>query len=124
MKSLTLTPARSPLIVQIRSWATLRRIWRRRSITRWGALGRPAMPAEAVRHLVGHGVRALLRRGLAASSDADERLVEQGFPIFLEHYAANICVGTRCYPHLEEALIDSFEELIPVLAAIASVRSR
>jgi phosphoglycolate phosphatase len=68
------------------------------------ALGRAPVPAESVRHLVGHGARALLRNGLAATGEANEQLVEQGFPIFIEHYAANICVGTRAYPRLEEAL--------------------
>jgi phosphoglycolate phosphatase len=69
-----------------------------------GRLGRPGVAPEAVRHLVGHGARTLLRKGLAASGQAHEELVEQGFPIFLEYYAANICVGTRCYPALEPAM--------------------
>jgi phosphoglycolate phosphatase len=68
------------------------------------ALGRPPVDPESVRHLVGHGARALLRRGLAATGETTEALVEQGFPIYLEHYAANICVGTQVYPHLEAAL--------------------
>jgi phosphoglycolate phosphatase len=69
-------------------------------------LGRPGVEPQSVRHLVGHGARALLRRGLAASGDSDEALVERGFPIYLDHYAANICVGTRCYPALEEAMAE------------------
>jgi phosphoglycolate phosphatase len=64
-----------------------------------GALGRPEVDPETVRHLVGHGARALLRKALT-----DEELVEQGLPIYLDFYAANICVGTRCYPALEPAL--------------------
>lgn len=68
------------------------------------ALGRPTVDPESVRHLVGDGARALLRKGLAASGDAPEALVEQGLPIYLEHYAANICVGTTIYPALEEAM--------------------
>jgi phosphoglycolate phosphatase len=82
-------------------------------------LGRPIVAPESVRHLVGQGARALLRKGLAAGGDADhvflegsvprtdpqiEKLVEKGFPIYLEYYAANICVGTTLYPALEEAL--------------------
>ena len=31
------------------------------------ALGRETVPTESVRHLVGHGAKALLRKGLAAS---------------------------------------------------------
>jgi len=67
-------------------------------------LGRPEVPAEEVRHLVGHGARALLRRGLAVSGDASEALVEAGFPLFIDHYAANICRFTRPYPGAQSAL--------------------
>ena len=69
-----------------------------------GRLGRPIVPPESVRHLVGQGARALLRKGLAASGAAPEALVDEGFPLFLEYYAANICVGTTPYPALEPAL--------------------
>jgi phosphoglycolate phosphatase len=69
-----------------------------------GALGREPVPAKAVRHLVGHGARALLRRGLAATGEAPEDLVEAGFPIFIDYYQANICAGTSVYPGLEAAL--------------------
>jgi phosphoglycolate phosphatase len=67
-------------------------------------LGRPEVDPDSVRHLVGHGAKALLRRGLAASGDAPEALVEEGFPIYLEHYGANICRRTTVYPGLEPAL--------------------
>ena len=68
------------------------------------ALGREGVPPDSVRHLVGHGARALLRKGLAATGAPSEQLVERGFPIFLEHYAAHICDGTRAYPGVEAAL--------------------
>jgi phosphoglycolate phosphatase len=68
------------------------------------AMGRATVPTEMVRHLIGHGSRALLRRGLAATGDASEALVAAGYPIFLDHYAANICDGTSIYPALEAAL--------------------
>ena len=68
------------------------------------ALGREIVPPESVRYLVGHGARALLRRGLAATGEASEELVENGFPIFLGYYAANICSGTRPYAGLDKAL--------------------
>ncbi|MFL6858519.1 MAG: phosphoglycolate phosphatase [Allosphingosinicella sp.] len=67
-------------------------------------LGRPQVPPDSVRHLVGHGARALLRRGLAQSGEAPEELVEAGFPLYLDYYVANICVGTRPYPGVEAAL--------------------
>ena len=69
-----------------------------------GQLGRTAVPAEAVRHMVGHGARALLQKGLAATGDANEALVEQGFPIFLDHYQAHIADGSRPYAGVEQAL--------------------
>ena len=65
------------------------------------ALGRPTVEPESVRHLVGHGARALLRSALG---EDEEALVEQGFPLYLDFYAAHICVGTRPYPALEETL--------------------
>jgi phosphoglycolate phosphatase len=67
-------------------------------------LGRPIVDPESVRHLVGQGAKALLRKGLATSGAADEEMVERGFPIYLDFYAANICVGTTIYPALEEAM--------------------
>ena len=67
-------------------------------------LGRPPIEPERVRHLVGHGARALLRRGLAESGESSEELVEQGFPLFIDHYASNICNGTTAYPQVELAL--------------------
>lgn len=68
------------------------------------ALGRPTVPAESLRHMVGHGARALIVNGLAATGGADEALVARGLPIFLDHYAAHLCVGTRAYEGVEDAL--------------------
>ena len=67
-------------------------------------LGRPEVPAEEVRHLIGHGGRALLRRGLAITGEATEELVDAGFPFFLDYYLDHICVGTRPYPGVEATL--------------------
>ncbi|MDT9598438.1 phosphoglycolate phosphatase [Sphingosinicella rhizophila] len=67
-------------------------------------MGREAVPTPSVQRLIGHGARALLRRGLAATGEANEDLVEQGMPLFLDFYATNICVGTKIYPDLESAL--------------------
>ncbi|WP_380876940.1 phosphoglycolate phosphatase, bacterial [Sphingomonas sp. DBB INV C78] len=69
-----------------------------------GQLGRPPIAAEEVRHMVGHGARALLRKGLAATGDVSEDLIEQGFPIFLEYYEAHIADHTRPFEGLEAAL--------------------
>lgn len=69
-----------------------------------GVLGRPGVDPSSVRKLVGHGARALLRRGLAVTGDAPEELVEQGFPLFLDFYGQNICKGTATFPGVEQAL--------------------
>ena len=66
--------------------------------------GRPPIPVDDVRHLVGHGARSLVRKGLAVTGDAPEALVDEGFERYLEHYAASLCVGTTVYPGLEPAL--------------------
>ena len=67
-------------------------------------LDRPPVPAADVRHLVGHGARKLLERGLAASGVSTPELVEAGFPAFLGFYAAHIADSSRPYPGVEAAL--------------------
>lgn len=69
-----------------------------------GVLGRPPVPAEDVRHMVGHGARALLSKGLGATGAVNDALVEQGFPIFLDYYQAHIADLTRPFDGLEAAL--------------------
>ncbi len=80
-----------------------------------GELGRPGVEPESVRHLIGHGGRALLRLGLAATGEASEALVELGYPLFLDHYGAHICDRTAAYEGLEAAL----DELAAAGAALA-----
>jgi phosphoglycolate phosphatase len=78
-------------------------------------IGRPGIPPESVRNLIGHGGRALLRRGLAASGEAPEALVEEGYPILLDYYGAHLCEGTAPYPRINAAL-DSIEAAGAALA--------
>ncbi len=67
-------------------------------------LGRPGVLADDVRHMVGHGARRLLERGLAASGVVTPALIEAGMAPFLRYYAANIAVGSRPYPGIEAAM--------------------
>ena len=68
-------------------------------------LERPTVPEDSVRHMVGHGARMLLRRGLAASgpepSDAD---VEALMPAFLDYYGTHVADRSMPFPGMAEAL--------------------
>lgn len=66
-----------------------------------GALARPPLDPDSVRHLVGGGAKALLR---AALGDVDDGFIERAYPIYFDFYAAHICGGTRPYPGVEAAL--------------------
>lgn len=68
------------------------------------SLGRPRLPVDMVRHLVGHGARALIARGLEVTGAARPDLVEPAMPLFLEHYAAHIADGSRPFDGVETAL--------------------
>ena len=67
-------------------------------------LGRPMVPEAAVRHMVGHGARALLQKGLEATGEVSESLIEEGFPIFLDYYADHICDRSTAFPGIDRAL--------------------
>ncbi len=66
--------------------------------------GRPPVDPATVRHLVGHGARALIERGLALSGGGGEAEVARALPVFLDHYAAHVADGTRPYHGCEAAL--------------------
>ena len=65
-------------------------------------LGRSPIDASTVRHLVGHGARVLIERGLALTGGASEAEVVRGVPLFLTHYAAHIADGTRAFEGVED----------------------
>lgn len=67
-------------------------------------LGRTTIPEDSVRHMVGHGARALLQKGLSATGEMTEELIEAGFPIFLDYYGDHICEGSTKFPGLDRAL--------------------
>ena len=69
-----------------------------------GELGRPPIAAADVRHMVGHGARALLQKGLSATGEVSEALIERGFPIFIDYYKAHIADHSYPFDGLEKAL--------------------
>jgi phosphoglycolate phosphatase len=68
------------------------------------ALGRPRLPLGEIRLMVGHGTRALMRRGLAATGGGSEALVETGLRELTGYYENNICVLTTAYDGANEAI--------------------
>ncbi len=81
------------------------------------AAGRRPVPLARVRHLVGHGARAMLERGFAetgapppAEADLDAHVC-----VFLEHYQAHIADTSRPFP----GAIGAIEEMRKDGAAIA-----
>lgn len=68
------------------------------------AMDRPQLSLAEVRSLVGHGTRALLRGGLAATGASDEMMVERGYPILMDYYEQHVCAFTRPYPGVEAAM--------------------
>lgn len=69
-------------------------------------LGLDALPVEQVQSYVGDGIGALVHRALTASArgEADAAAWEQGFGIFVRHYAKHIANATRPYPETEAGL--------------------
>lgn len=66
--------------------------------------GRQTVTETAVRDMVGLGAARLLERGFNATGGGTPELVEEGLADFLSFYADNICVHSRPYAGVEEAL--------------------
>jgi phosphoglycolate phosphatase len=67
-------------------------------------LGQPTYPVSTVTTYVGDGARKLVERAAAPTPEVDQdRLLER----FKAQYAAHVCVSTRVYPGVLEAL-DAF----------------
>ena len=71
-----------------------------------GDLGRPPLEPGHIRSLIGDGAKSLIRKALAATGEAGDALVEEGYPIYLGRYGDNVCAGTVLYPHVEQAMDD------------------
>ena len=70
-----------------------------------GEHGRHALPLEAARVVVGHGARAMLERGFAASGGTlAPAAVDRLFARFVDLYVARIAMASRPYPGALAAL--------------------
>jgi phosphoglycolate phosphatase len=64
--------------------------------------GRPAVPLDAVRHMVGRGARYLIERAMEASgAPTDGAATDDLVQHFLQHYEANIAVTSRPFAGAE-----------------------
>lgn len=67
--------------------------------------GLPALSVEAGRSMVGAGARALLERGLtAAGREVTPARLDALHKAFMVHYAENLCVETKLFPGVTDAL--------------------
>lgn len=66
--------------------------------------GRPPVTVEEVRDMVGLGARKLIERGLAHTGGGTPEQAESLLRPFLDYYAKNICVDTKPFPGVEQAL--------------------
>ncbi len=69
--------------------------------------GRPLVPLDDVRHMVGRGARVLIERAMQASGAAAEPETVRGLiEHFLVHYEANIAVTSRPFERAEDVVRD------------------
>jgi phosphoglycolate phosphatase len=70
-----------------------------------GREGLPALPLAEARNMIGHGARVMLERGLeAAGREVTPDRLDDLYRQFLVYYADHLCVGTRLFPGVVEAL--------------------
>ncbi len=66
--------------------------------------GRPHVETARVRDMVGHGARRTIEKGLALTGGGTPAMLDEGLPLFLDHYAAHICEGSRPWDGVEVVL--------------------
>ncbi|KQO07103.1 HAD family hydrolase [Sphingomonas sp. Leaf242] len=66
--------------------------------------GRPELSVEQVKPMIGGGARHMLKQGLTATGGYDEAMLDTLHAKLLAYYEANICVLTKPYPGVIEAL--------------------
>lgn len=66
--------------------------------------GRAPVPMARVRHLVGHGARAMLDHGFRENGGAPPASLDASVALFLDHYLAHIADRSRPFPGALEAI--------------------
>lgn len=64
------------------------------------------VPLTEIRHMVGHGAKAMIREGLSWNGvDSDKHEIDQVlWPAFIEYYTAHICDKSRLFAGAADAL--------------------
>ena len=70
-----------------------------------GRQGLPALPLAEARNMIGHGARVMIESALeAAGREVTPDRLDDLYRQFLVYYADNLCVETRLFPGVAEAL--------------------
>lgn len=69
-----------------------------------GSIDRPELSIEQVKPMIGGGARHMLKQGLTATGGYDEPMLDALHAKLLAYYEANICVLTKPYPGVLDAL--------------------
>ena len=69
-----------------------------------GSINRPPLTVEEVKPMIGGGARHMLKQGLTATGGYDEPMLDTLHGRLLAYYEANICVLTKPYPGVIDAL--------------------
>jgi phosphoglycolate phosphatase len=72
------------------------------------AAGLAPTPLDRVRHLVGHGARAMIEKGLAdaGAPAATRRELDEHLTVFLAHYERHLAVQSRPFPGALDAIAE------------------
>ncbi len=68
------------------------------------SVDRPQLTVEQVKLMIGGGARHMLKQGLTATGGYDEAMLDTLHAKLLAYYEANICVLTKPYPGVIDAL--------------------
>lgn len=83
------------------------------------SIGRPDVPTEQVRGLVGGGSRRMLERALALTGGAEEVDLRELHAVLLRHYEDNIAVHSRLFPG-GDAMLDALADRGTALAVVTN----
>lgn len=83
------------------------------------SIGRPDVPTDQVRGLVGGGSRRMLERALGLTGGADSVDLSALHAVLLRHYEDNIAVHSRLFPG-GDAMLDALEERGVALAVVTN----